>query len=175
MTLCKSIFISSAHKFHSSCRIRNILLIIKKGSCIKKLHVIFIYVLNKIFHIPHVYIYSTRENCPIQFYIPLNLNCLMIHNCFHICDSSLWILYLSHCSSKKYSRSCTFFGFPVISAYFRPFQQYDFEIHLLTQRTIKELIHNYYKRLKHLLMLKKKTKCIKSRTVNFWTGRSYFI
>ncbi len=66
-------------------------------------------------------------------------------------------------SSEKSSSSCTFFGFPASSAYLNPFHHwlYDFEIHLLTLRTIEGLMHNYYKRWKHVLMLKKATQCIK--------------
>ncbi len=43
------------------------------------------------------------------------------------------------CSSEKSSSSCTFFAFPASSAYLNPFQHwlYDFEIHLLTLRTIE--------------------------------------
>ncbi len=51
-----------------------------------------------------------------------------------------------------------------ISAYLNPLQKwlYDFEIHLFTWKTIEGLIHNYYIKWKHLLMLKKATQCIKS-------------
>ncbi len=43
------------------------------------------------------------------------------------------------CSSEKSSSSCTFFAFPASSVYLNPFQHwlYDFEIHLLTLRTIE--------------------------------------
>ncbi len=66
---------------------------------------------------------------------------------------------------EQSSSSCTFFGFPASSAYLIPFQKwlYDFEIHIFTPRTTEGLIHNYYKRWKHLLMLKKATQCIKSQ------------
>ncbi len=55
-----------------------------------------------------------------------------------------------------------FFGFFM---YLNPFQQwlYDFEIHLFTPRTTEGLIHNYYRRFKHSLMLQKEKPCIKSQ------------
>ncbi len=145
-------------------------------------------VLNKLFHITDVYRFSTiqiitkliHKNDPVQkFTTPLNLIlcvvCWMIHECFSV----FWQLFMSPslvlnsscCSSEKSSSSCIFFGFPASSAYLNPFQQwlYDFEIHLFTWRTTGGLIHNYYIRWKHLLMLKKATQCIKSRGggVNF--------
>ncbi len=47
--------------------------------------------------------------------------------------------------------------------YLNPFQQwlYDFEIHLFTLRTTEGLICNYYRRIKHSLMLQKEKPCIK--------------
>ncbi len=65
-------------------------------------------------------------------------------------------LFFSSCSCFSFSSSsCTFFGFPA-SAYLTLSK-----IHLSTLWTTEGLIHNYYKRWKHLLILKKATQCIK--------------
>ncbi len=132
-----------------------------------------------------VYIYSTRQKKLLNLlkwphskvYTPLSLNTMC-----HFLDDPRLFLYLvmvvheslvgpeqlNCCSSEKSSSFCTFFGFPASSAYLNPFKQwlYDFEIHIFTPRTIEGLIHNYYKRWKHVLMLKKATQCIKSRGMN---------
>ncbi len=123
-------------------------------------------VLNKLFHITDVFIFSTRQNnnwiykkWPVQkFTYP-------------------WILTEQFCcSSGKKTSSCTFFGFPAFSAYLNPFQQwlYEFEIHLFTWKTIGGLMHNYYIMWKHLLMIKKAPQCINSwgvQTVLNWMIR----
>ncbi len=51
-----------------------------------------------------------------------------------------------------------------IFMYLNPFQRwlYDFEMNLFTPRTTEGLIHNYYRRFKHSLMLQKEKPCIKS-------------
>ncbi len=93
----------------------------------------------------------------------------MIH-VFIFCDICSWVpcYFLSSStasSSEKSSSSRTFFGFPASSAYLIPFQKelYDFEIHIFTQRITEGLIHSYYKRWKHLLMLENATQCFKRR------------
>ncbi len=139
---------------------------------------------NKLFHmITDIYIFSTRQNNnwiykndPVQkFTHPwiLILCCFLDDPRLFFCvvivvhESLVGSEQFNCCSSEKSSSSCTFFGFPAFSAYLNPFQQwlYDFEIHLFTLRAIGVLIHSYYKRWKHLLMLKKETWCIKSRGV----------
>ncbi len=54
--------------------------------------------------------------------------------------------------------------FSSIFVYLNPSQQwlYDFEIHLFTPRTTEGLVRNYYRRLKHSLMLQKEKPCIKT-------------
>ncbi len=73
-------------------------------------------------------------------------------------------------TSEKFSRSSTFFGF-IASAYLNHFQKwfkYAFWDPSLPLRTTKGLTHNYCKRWKHSLMLKKETQCIKNQGVYIW-------
>ncbi len=144
-------------------------------------------VLNKLFHLTDIYIFSTRQNnnwvykydTAQKFAHPWILILYVVSTAvFLFCDScSSLVPSQFNCLPffRKKPGSCTFFGFPASSAYLNPFQQwlYDFEIHCFTWKTIGVLIHRYYKRWKHLQMLKKATQCIKSqRGETFWIGWS---
>ncbi len=141
---------------------------------------LFSNVLNKLFHITDVCIYSTRqnnnwiyENYPIQkfthpwilYYVSFpGWSTTVFIFCELFMSPSLVLNSSTVCySSEESSSSGTFFGFPASSAYLNLFQKWlcDFEIHICTLRTTEGLKHNYYKRCKHLLMLKKATQCIK--------------
>ncbi len=116
------------------------------------------------FHITEV-TYSTRQNnnwiikmTPFKCLpLPLNLNTM----CHFLDDPRLFLYFVIvvHESFVGPEQKNP----PASSAYLNPFQKwlYDFEIHLFTLRVIEGLIDNYYKRCKHLLMLKKATQYIK--------------
>ncbi len=141
---------------------------------------LFSTLLNKLFHITDVYIFSTRQNnnwiykndLVQKFTYPwiLILWCFLDDPRLSVCvvivvheslvGSEQFLLFFRTILQLRHilwvsSIFCIFEPFPTVTVY-------DFEIHIFTWRAIGGLIHNYYIRWKHLLMLKKATQCIKS-------------
>ncbi len=110
-----------------------------------------------------------------KVYTPLILNTVLLSEWSSAVFISLVIVVHESLVCPEHLNCLLFFGkirqltqilwFSSILVYLNPFQHwlYDIEIHVFTPRKTEGLIHNYYRRFKHSLMLQKEKPCIKSR------------